>query len=304
MRYGFLRVFVKLMQNYRKYMPNPSPSTAGNNHNGDEPSVSRLDSSIDDLHDNDDPPSSQSQSAASSQLPPGRKREWMNVDRFVSDTPASLRPFCSQFVQTQLFARFIDDRIAVDLELKAKEEARAESEAAFLRARGVLSMNGGGERREPPASAIKALGEMGLDKKTSRVILMRYPGAWSSHETAVDFVLQLQTWHKEREVREREEWESGGKKKSLIRPRHRPDSDEDARPDTVLRRVRAGQTQPPRVAVAQQAVHDAVLVRPQLAPVRAIHTGAAIVYGEWGGGVVHAAAGRGGRGGVPGHGEE
>ena len=218
-RYGFLRVFVKLMQNYRKYMPNPSaslsnPAAASSAGHNDEPSVSRLDSSLDDVHDNDDPPS-QSQSTAS-QLPAGRKREWMNVDRFVSDTPASLRPFCSQFVQTQLFARFIDDRIAVDLELKAKEEARAESEAAFLRARGVLSMAGGGERREPPASAIKALGEMGLDKKLARSILMRYPGAWSSHETAVDFVLQLQTFHKERETREREEWESGQKKKSLF----------------------------------------------------------------------------------------
>ena len=219
-RYGFLRVFVKLMQNYRKYMPNPSASLSNagvapstNNHN-DEPSVSRLDSSIDDLHDNDDPVS-QSQSTAS-QLPPGRKREWMNVDRFVSDTPASLRPFCSQFVQTQLFARFIDDRIAVDLEVKAKEEARAESEAAFLRARGVLSVTGNGEKREPPATAIKALGEMGLDKKLSRSLLLRYPGAWSSHETAVDFVLQLQTYHKEREVREREEWENGQKKKSLF----------------------------------------------------------------------------------------
>ena len=219
-RYGFLRVYVKLMQNYRKYMPNPSASlssSAGASSHGahnDEPSVSRLDSSMDDVHDNDDP-TSQSHSNVS-QPPPGRKREWMNVDRFVSDTPASLRPFCSQLVQTQLFARFIDDRIAVDLELKAKEEARAESEAAFLRARGVLTVYGGGEKREPPASAIKALGEMGLDKKASRVTLMRYPGAWSSHETAVDFVLQLNSWHKEREAREREEWESGGKKKSLF----------------------------------------------------------------------------------------
>ena len=213
-RYGFLRVFVKLMQNYRKYMPNPSPTSAPSGGGGnDEPSVSRLDSSLDDVHDTDDPPS---QSQSSSQPPLGRKREWMNVDRFVSDTPASLRPFCALFVQTQLFARFIDDRIAVDLELKAKEEARAESEAAFLRARGVLNVSGSGERREPPASAIKALGEMGLDKKASRAMLQRYPGAWSSHETAVDFALQLTTWHKEREVREREEWESGGKKKSLF----------------------------------------------------------------------------------------
>ena len=103
----------------------------------------------------------------------------------------------------------------MDLELNA-EVARAESEAAFLRARGVLSVYGGGEKREPPPSAVKALGEMGLDKKSSRALLLRYPGAWSSHETAVDFVLQLSTWHKEREVCEREEWESGAKKKSLF----------------------------------------------------------------------------------------
>ena len=202
-RYAFLRVFVKLMQNYRKYMPSPAVSAASPT--TDEVSVMRPESVVDDAHGEGPDESSQ----------PRPKREWMNVDRFVQDN--SSRAFCAEFVQTQMFARFIDDRIAVDLERKAKEQLRAEAEAAFMRTRGIFSPTPVGERKDPPASVLKAVTEnVGLSKKDTRTLLMRYSSAWRDHESAVDFLLAHTTWQKERDAAERLSWESGEKKKSLF----------------------------------------------------------------------------------------
>ena len=202
---------VQLMQGYRKYMPIPSSavSNASTSPTDDGGSVVRPESALSDGE-------SHSEAGEDGSIP-RPKREWMNVDRFVNDCPASLRPFCAEFVQTQMFARFIDDRIAVDLERKAKEQLRMEALAAFMRSRGVMGPTPVNERREPPASVLKdALELLGIAKKDSRALLMRYSSAWKEPHSALDFLLAHLSWQRERDAAERQSWESGEKKKSLF----------------------------------------------------------------------------------------
>ena len=200
------------MQNYRKYMPIPSTAVlnASTSPTDDGGSVIRPDSAMGDGESHVDA----GDEASSTPRP---KREWMNVDRFVNDSPASLHSFCKEFVQTQMFARFIDDRIAVDLERKGKEQLRMEALAAFMRGRGVMAPTPVDERKEPPASVLKdGLEMLGIAKKDSRALLMRYSGAWKDPHSALDFLLAHLTWQRERDAAERQSWESGEKKKSLF----------------------------------------------------------------------------------------
>ena len=203
-RYAFLRVFVKLMQGYRKYMPIPTTAAPASSELA-EVSVMRSESQ-EDAHE------------AMEEASPNRpKREWMNVDRFVAECSAQSRPFCAEFVQTQMFARFIDDRIAVDLERKAKEQLRTEAEVAFVRSRGVPAPTPVNERRDPPASVLKvAVDNLSMSKAPAKALLMRYSAAWTDHDSAVDFLLSHGVWQKERDAVERLSWESGEKKKSLF----------------------------------------------------------------------------------------
>ena len=202
------------MQSYRKYMPMPSSASSNSSPTDDVGSVSRPESS---LNDNDAHADGGDDAGGGGPSTPRVKREWMNVDRFVHDCQASLRPFCAEFVQTQMFARFIDDRIAVDLERKAKEQLRSEAEAAFMRSRGVMQPTPLNERKEPPASVLKdALELLDMAKKDSRALLMRYSAAWKDPHSALDFLLAHLTWQRERDASERLSWESGEKKKSLF----------------------------------------------------------------------------------------
>ena len=98
-RYGFLRLWCKLFAKYDKYMPWGEHATSKTS-----------------------PPASPGRSAFQSD----EKLEWFNTGGFLAAAPRDARPFLQMFLATQLFAKFVDDRILLRDDLEEWRKRKAE----------------------------------------------------------------------------------------------------------------------------------------------------------------------------------
>ena len=138
-REAFLRLWCKLLKSYNKFMPwgvhaSPAPANAAASNtpssNGTGGSAS--------------PPGSPTLGPAASPSGGGGGGDvWFNTAGFLAHAPRDARPFLTQLCRSQLFAKFVDDRILVRADIEAWQASPAHP--AFQAQQG--SAKAGGRKR-------------------------------------------------------------------------------------------------------------------------------------------------------------